>query len=66
MEKFDELDGEVTGMGNNQFTLMDKRNGQSFMIRVDSNTSFEEFDRVLLFTAARYSATSIEYQFHDH
>ena len=45
MEQFDELDGEVTGLENNQFTLMDKRNGQSFTIGVDSNTKFEEFDR---------------------
>ena len=45
MEQVDELDGQVTGLGNNQFTLMDKRNGQSFTISVDTNTMFEEFDR---------------------
>jgi Domain of unknown function (DUF5666) len=45
MEQLDELDGQATGLGNNQFTLMDKRSGQSFTISVDSNTKFEEFDR---------------------
>jgi len=35
----------VTTLGNNQFTLMDKRSGQSFTINVDNNTMFEEFDR---------------------
>jgi len=45
MEQVDELDGQVTALGNNQFTLMDKRNGQSFVISVDNNTRFEDFDR---------------------
>src|SRR5215472_6041395 len=45
MEQLDELDGQVTTLGNNQFTLMDKRSGQSFTINVDNNTMFEEFDR---------------------
>ena len=45
MEQVDELDGQVTALGSNQFTLMDKRGGQSFTISVDGNTKFEEFDR---------------------
>jgi hypothetical protein len=32
-------------LGTNQFTLMNERSGQSFMIDVDSSTVFEEFDR---------------------
>lgn len=45
MEQLDELDGQVTALGNNQFTLTNGRSGQSFMISVDNNTRFEEFDR---------------------
>src|SRR5262249_53343735 len=45
MERVDELDGQVTAVGNNQFTLTDQRSGQSFTINVDSNTMFEDFDR---------------------
>jgi hypothetical protein len=45
MEQLDELDGQVTALGNNQFTLTDERSGQSFIISVDNNTKFEEFDR---------------------
>lgn len=45
MERLDEIDGQVTGVGNNQFTLMNERSGQSFTITVDSTTSFEDFDR---------------------
>lgn len=44
MEEIDEVDGQVTGTGNNQFTLMNERSGQSFTIMVDSNTVFEDFD----------------------
>lgn len=45
MEQLDEIDGQVTGTGNNQFTLMNQRSGQSFAISVDSNTFYEDFDR---------------------
>ncbi len=45
MEKLDEIDGKVTAVGNNQFTLMNEQSGQSFTITVDSNTVFEDFDR---------------------
>src|SRR5215471_9397825 len=45
MEQLDEIDGVVTGVGTNQFTLMNRRSGQSFTITVDSNTQFEDFDR---------------------
>ena len=45
MEQLDELDGQITAVGSNQFTLVDRRNGQSFTVNVDSNTVFEEFDR---------------------
>jgi hypothetical protein len=45
MEQVDELDGQVTALGTNQFTLMNKRSGQSFMVDVDSSTVFEDFDR---------------------
>src|SRR5216684_3634231 len=36
---------QVTALGNNQFTLMNRRSGQSFIIKVDSNTVFEDFER---------------------
>jgi Domain of unknown function (DUF5666) len=45
MERVDELDGELTAVGTNQFTLTDERSGQAFTISVDSNTMFEDFDR---------------------
>lgn len=44
MEDADEVDGTVTAVGSNQFTLT-KRSGQTFIINVDSNTVFEDFDR---------------------
>jgi hypothetical protein len=45
MEQLDELDGQITALGTNQFTLVDRRNGQSFTVNVGSNTVFEDFDR---------------------
>jgi hypothetical protein len=45
MEQVDEVDGQVTTVGSNQFTLMNERSGQSFTITVDTNTQFEDFDR---------------------
>jgi hypothetical protein len=45
MEKVDELDGQVTAVGSNQFTLTDERTGQSFTVNVDGNTVFEDFER---------------------
>lgn len=45
MEQLDELDGQITALGTNQFTIVDRRNGQSFTVNVDSNTVFEDFDR---------------------
>jgi Domain of unknown function (DUF5666) len=45
MENLDEVDGQVTMVGSNQFTLMNARSGQSFTISVDGNTTFQEFDR---------------------
>jgi Domain of unknown function (DUF5666) len=45
MEQLDDVDGQVTGLGTNQFTLMNRRSGQSFTINVDSNTMFEDFGR---------------------
>src|SRR6266436_1657875 len=42
MERVDEVDGQVTAIGNNQFTLMNERSGQSFTIGVDNNTLFED------------------------
>ncbi len=45
MERVDELDGQVTAMGTNQFTLTDQRSGQTFTVNVDGNTVFEDFDR---------------------
>lgn len=46
MEDLDELEGQVTAVGTNQFTLVTRRNSQSFMVNVDSSTVFEDFDRV--------------------
>jgi len=45
MEDLDELEGQVTAVGMNQFTLTTRRTGQTFMVNVDSNTVFEDFDR---------------------
>ena len=45
MEQVDEVDGQVTALGTNQFTLMNERSGQSFAITVDGSTVFEDFDR---------------------
>jgi ribosomal protein L35AE/L33A len=45
MENLDEVDGQVTMLGTNQFTLMNARSGQSFTISVDQNTTFQDFDR---------------------
>jgi hypothetical protein len=45
MEQLDEVDGQVTAVSSNQFTLMDERSGQSFTISVDTSTVFEDFDR---------------------
>jgi Domain of unknown function (DUF5666) len=47
MENLDEVDGQVTAVASNQFTLMNARSGQSFTINVDGNTMFEDFDRAL-------------------
>ncbi|HEY6946481.1 MAG TPA: DUF5666 domain-containing protein, partial [Candidatus Acidoferrum sp.] len=45
MENLDELDGQITALGTNQFTLVNRRDGQSFTANVDSNTVFEDFAR---------------------
>jgi Domain of unknown function (DUF5666) len=45
MENLDEVEGQVTMVGSNQFTLTNARSGQSFTINVDGNTAFQEFDR---------------------
>jgi len=45
MERLDEVDGKVTAVGSNQFTLMNERSGQSFTISVDNTSVFEDFDR---------------------
>ena len=45
MEDVDEVDGEVTAVGNNQFTLMNEQSGQSFNIGVNGSTVFEDFGR---------------------
>jgi Domain of unknown function (DUF5666) len=45
MEDLDELDGQITALGSNQFMLVDRRNDQSFTVTVDSNTVFEDFGR---------------------
>ncbi len=44
MEEAEDVDGQVTGVGTNMFTLMNERSGQSFTISVDSNSVFEDFD----------------------
>lgn len=45
MEEADDVDGQVTAVGTNMFTLMNERSGQSFAVNVDSNTVFEDFDK---------------------
>jgi hypothetical protein len=45
MERVDDLNGQITAVGTNQFTLTNGRSGQSFTITVDGNTGFEDFDR---------------------
>jgi hypothetical protein len=44
-ENVDEVDGQVTAVGSNQFRLMNEHSEQSFPIMVDSNMVFEDFDR---------------------
>ena len=44
MEEAEDVDGQVTTIGTNMFTLMNERSGQSFTINVDGNTEFEDFD----------------------
>jgi hypothetical protein len=44
MAELDDVDGLVTAIGTNQFTLTNERSGQSFTISVDSNTRFQDFD----------------------
>jgi len=43
MEALEDIDGQVTTVGNNQFTLMNESSGQSFTITVDGSTIFEDF-----------------------
>ena len=43
MERLDDIDGQVTAIGSNQFTLTNERSGQTFTINVDANTIFEDF-----------------------
>ena len=43
MERLDDIDGQVSALGTNQFTLTNERSGQTFTITVDSNTMFEDF-----------------------
>jgi len=45
MEDLDEVEGQVTALGANQFTLTNRKSGKSFTINVDSNTMFEDFGR---------------------
>lgn len=44
MEEVDDVNGQVTAIGTNQFTLTNERTGRMFTINVDSNTQFEDFD----------------------
>ena len=43
MERLDDIDGQVSSLGSNQFMLTNERSGQTFTISVDSNTVFEDF-----------------------
>jgi hypothetical protein len=45
MEQLDELDGQITALGTNQFTLVNRRSGQSFTVSVNRSTVFQDFDR---------------------
>jgi hypothetical protein len=45
MEKLDEVEGQATAVGTNQFTVMNRRSGQSFTVNVDNSTVFEDFER---------------------
>jgi Domain of unknown function (DUF5666) len=45
MEDLDEVEGQVTALGTNQFMLTNRRSGKSFTINADSNTMFEDFGR---------------------
>jgi Domain of unknown function (DUF5666) len=45
MEDLDEVEGQVTALGTNQFTLTNRRSGKSFTVNVDGNTMFEDFGR---------------------
>lgn len=42
LEELEDLSGQITAVGNNQFTLQ-AGNGQTFTIQVDSTTQFEDF-----------------------
>jgi hypothetical protein len=44
VEEVDEVDGQVTAIGTNQFTLMNEQSGQSFTITTNSSTVFQGFD----------------------
>src|SRR5262249_18788055 len=44
MEELDNVNGQVTAVGTNQFTITNKRSGRTFTIMVDGNTQFEDFD----------------------
>ncbi len=44
LEKFEDVLGQVTAIGNNQFTLKEFFSGQSLTVAVTSNTQFEDFD----------------------
>jgi Domain of unknown function (DUF5666)/Domain of unknown function (DUF4382) len=43
LEGLEDLNGRVSALGTNQFTLQVTSSGQSFTILVDSNTKFEDF-----------------------
>jgi hypothetical protein len=45
-EKFEDMLGQVTAVGNNQFTLQEFFSGQSLTVAVTSSTQFEDFDEV--------------------
>src|SRR5258707_9148765 len=45
MENLDEVDGQVTAVGGKQINFMNPRSGQLLTSNVDSNTTFEDFDR---------------------
>ena len=43
LEGMEDLNGRVSALGTNQFTLQVPSSGQAFIILVDSNTQFEDF-----------------------